>query len=192
MFLRAKLIDGTQVISEFTKLGRTERYVNQVFTGQKPFNAWRIVGRAHPVSGEAVVLRTRLMLNGSQVVAVEQVVPTIEDHNYDPANFKSAETVQKGSQGIYTVPEQDVPEPLAGVAPGTQYPIHRDDGSFRKFIVTRVANPEAEAGSAESIDQRFYLDGQGERAPATAYASRDTEDDGDDWEDDDDGDEDFR
>jgi hypothetical protein len=180
MFLKAKLQDGSEVVSEFAKLGRVERYVTQVFQGYKPFNAWRVVGNTHPVSGEEVKTRTRVMLNGKSILSITQVEPTVEDHGYDPASFKLMEAPTKGEHGSYTVPEEGGPE---GVEPGVVFPVHRDD-SFRKYVILRVANPEAEAGTVESVENRHYLSAPAEEvtAPYASYGDEgEDEDEDENW-----------
>lgn len=186
MFLRALLKDGTQVVSEFSKLGRVERYVVAVFLGHKPFNAWKVQGHAHPVSGEQVLLRQRLMLNGKNIISIEQVESMVGDaHGYNPDNFREVTVMQKGKNGLYKVPETGGPE---GVPVGTEFPIHRDEHSLRRYVILRKGNPAAEAGTVESVDQLFFLDPESQ---VPAYTERENDwNDGsssDDWDDDDDG-----
>jgi hypothetical protein len=190
MFLRAQLKDGTQVVSEFSKLARVQRYIVSVFTGTKPFNAWKVTGEAHPVSGEEVRYRERRMYNGDAILFVEQVEPTTEDHGYDPSNFQPVATMQKGGRGTYTVPEGDLrPEELSEVESGTQFPLHRDANSFRDYIILQAADPEADEADEAGSERRFYTDGRGENPPAPSYvpaSEEDWDEDEDDWDDDDD------
>lgn len=144
MFLQAKLRDGTTVISEFSKLASVQKYANQVFAGVKPFNAWRVVGDTHPVSGEKVLLRTREMINGKEIVSITEVqqdgTPII--------------TTQAGARGLWKAPLGASVE-VEGVqaSAGETYPKHRDPVSMREYVILRAA---AEGGESEV---RYYTDG---------------------------------
>lgn len=151
MFLRATLDDGTQVVSEFSKLASVGRYATQVFSGQKAFNGWKVVGTTHPHSGEQTLVRERVMYNGRSVRSIEQVEPTTEEHGLDPANFQPAATPQRALHGSFTVPEE---VPHADLVAGAKYPIHRDPETFRKYVIVKVATEEA-------AEVRHYLDGLG-------------------------------
>jgi hypothetical protein len=181
MYLMAQLKDGTKVVSEFSKLAKVQRYVTYVFQGVKPFNAWKVSGDSHPVSGEQVLMRERTMYNGRDILSIVQVRPTTEEHGYEPENFEPVSSMQKGGRGVYTVPEQGGPE---GIEAGTQFPRHRDPRSFRDYIVLREADPEAEPHTEEAGQHRFYLDGMGAAVAGSSRSRRpwedEDEDDGDD------------
>jgi hypothetical protein len=162
MFLRAKLKDGQVLVSEFSQLARVERYAIQVYNGTKPFNAWKVVSTDHPVSGERQLHRERMLVNGAEIVSLQQVEPTTEDHGYEPDHFQPVAVAQRGPRGVYRVPEEDAPEEVtaAGGTPGMEFPKHRDEMSFRDFIFLN-----AQEGT------RFFLDGYGEAGPQHGYAS---------------------
>lgn len=151
MFLRATLDDGTQVVSEFSKLVSVGRYAAQVYIGSKAFNGWKVVSTTHPHSGEQTLVRERVLYNGKNIRLIEQVEPTTEEHGLDPANFRPAAVPQRARFGSYTVPEE---VPHEGLVAGARYPIHRDPESFRQYVIVRVAEGEA-------AEVRFYLDGEG-------------------------------
>lgn len=182
MFLRATLADGSQVVSEFSKLGHPQRYASQVFGRQKPFNAWRIKGDTHPHNGERILLRERVMVNGDHIRQIEEVEPTVEDHGLDPANFQPVTVMQKGPRGLFTVPD---PAPQDDLVVGAKYPVHRDVNNFRDYVLVRAAQP-AEDGEGEGEPEvRYYIDGRGENAPVNAPYSESTGPGSDGWEDED-------
>jgi hypothetical protein len=121
--LQATMKNGAVVVGEFTKLGHIQRYVSQVFRGDKPFNAWQTVGTTHPVTGEPVLMRTRVMFNGPEILSIVQI---------DEAGSAVAE-VQGGEVGRYTVPS---PAPEGCPLPsGTIVPCHRDAATLRRFVI---------------------------------------------------------
>jgi len=151
-YLKATTLSGLVVIAAFSKLGGSgERYVGQVFAGARPFNAWKVVGQAHPVSGEAVLLRTRVMLSGRTLSTIEAVKPIAgreETHGYDPTNFEPRVEIQGGRYGLWTVPAVETPE---GLVAGTQFPINRAPDTLERYVLLRVA----ENGQPE---KRYVLD----------------------------------
>jgi hypothetical protein len=152
-FLRATLEDGTQVISEFSKLARVGRYAAQVMAGQKALNVWRPVATQHPASGEPVLIRTRTLINGRLVRSLEQVQPAVVDHGYDPNGFEPVPEMARGRYGTWVCPSP-VPEGApAGLVPGAEYPIHRDvTGWGDRYVIVRVAQ-----GEEEGQDEVRYL-----------------------------------
>jgi hypothetical protein len=154
-FLKAVLEDGTEVVSEFAKLeGSGQRYIGQVFAGQKPFNAWRVVGSVHPITGEPALVRSRVMLNGSQITRVTQVKPVAgreEDHGYAPDAFEPVTEVQSGEFGTWVCPSEGAPE---GAVVGASYPVHRDPASMERFVyLTYATDRETHEGEV-----RYLLD----------------------------------
>lgn len=197
MFLKAKLEDGTEVVSEFTKLTKVQKYINQVFKGEKSFNAWKVAGDTHPDSGEPNRQRQRTLISGRTIVSVEPVVPTTQDHDYQPENFTPALLPSRGPRGFWRIPTQGVVR-AGGITavPGTQYPKHRNPRSLRDYIILR-----AESEGADEV--RFYLDEydpnrvdrqRNAGAITTGASAREASESDDDglWDDDDDfdGDED--
>jgi len=136
-FLKATMKDGTEVLAEFSKLAKVQRYVTQVMAGTKPFNVWSVVGRVHPVSGEDVLSRTRTMYNGRDI---QTIVEVTQD------GFPKVQ-MQRGTYGVWTAPEG------VGVAPeGTEFPLHRDALSGRRYVVARAGT----LGEADEV--RHYID----------------------------------
>lgn len=191
-FLRARLTSGQVVVSQYEKLENVEKYVNQVFLGQKPFNVWLPTGDRHPQSGEKVSFRKRKMYPGRVIDEIEEVQPVAgreTTHNFEPSNFEAVITMGRGARGIFTVPSETERGPglygaegnllyteqmrSLGLQPGTRYPVHRDQGTFRDYIVVRAGENGAE-------DLRYYLDGHGAPQPVTVQGGDD-----DDWGDDD-------
>jgi hypothetical protein len=157
LFLLATLIDGGQVVAEFSKLeGSGEGYVSNVFAGRKTFNAWKVVGDTHPHSGEKVLLRQRVMLNGRVIERVIPVQPKAgfeERHEYEPGNFEPVIEVQNGAGGKYVAPLTGTPE---GAVAGATYPVHREEGSLEKYVILKVASP-TETNPLEG-EVRFWVD----------------------------------
>lgn len=178
MFLLATLENGTKLVSEFSKLGKVEKYANQVFTGYKPFNAWRVTGTVNPANGEKALIRTRDMINGKLIVSLAEVEPTTEDHNLDPANFRPVAHMQKGTFGTFKVPAENTPE---GLTAGAEYQIHMDEASRRKYVVARAAIEGADPTTAEGQEVRHYLD-----ADRTSFHVDSVDPEYDDYEDPDD------
>jgi hypothetical protein len=159
-FLKATLQDGTEVISEFSKLqGSGERYIAQVFAGVKPFNAWKVVGHQHPQSGEAVLIRTREMYSGQQIKKVCRVQPVegqADTHGYQPQFFVPVTEIQGGQYGTWEAPAENTPQDAVA---GALYPIHRDDASMERFVYLKVASdPETHEGEIRYlIDRRTVV-----------------------------------
>jgi hypothetical protein len=153
-FLMATLNDGTQVVSAFENLGGTgQGYATQVFARVKPFNAWKNVGNTHPHSGEPVKIRTRVMYSGAEIRSISQVKPIAgreESHGYEPENFEAVSEMQHGRYGMYVAPSENTP---VGAVAGAEYPIHREEDSFRRFVILRVA-------TADTVEVRHWLDAQ--------------------------------
>jgi len=122
MLVRATMTDGSQHVSEFSKLRGIRRLSGDVFGGRKAFPVWATVAEAHPVSGEPCQIRTRKLVSGRLIASLEIV----------DAEGASIQMVDEGAAGRITFTEdQDVPE---GVQPGVDYPLHRSpDG--RRFVV---------------------------------------------------------
>jgi hypothetical protein len=147
-FLKATLLDGSEVVAEFSKLqGSGERYVGQVFYAAKPFNAWRVLRHTHPVSGEAVLVRTREMYNGNQIKKVERVQPKADVTSQqigtlDPQYFESCPEIQGTAFGLWTAPAENTPE---GAVAGVSYPIHRNEQTLERYVILRVENGDEPA-----------------------------------------------
>lgn len=183
MYLRATLDDGTQVVSEFSKLASAGRYSAQVFDGRKPFNGWKVVGSVHPHSGEPLLHRERRMYNGNNVRMIEEVEPTTEEHGLAPENFRPLAVPQGSHRGFYTAPTPALHDDMVE---GARYPQHRDPENYRDFVILRVA------GEYQS-EVRYYLDGRGDspmyEGAYPIYGREDTSSpEEDDFDDDDDPD----
>lgn len=165
-FLRATLRDGTQVVSVFTKLAGVENYARDVFAMRKPFNAWQIVGTAHPASGEQVLMRQRRVYNGSQIVSIEQVRPVSgreEDHGLQAENFEPVTHTARGRDGTYQFTAANAPE---GAQVGIDYPVHRDptrQHGFNRYVVLRIAHTSEEGQQVP--ESRYYIDRPASAAP---------------------------
>jgi hypothetical protein len=157
LFLLATDKDGSQVVAEFSRLeGSGEGYVSRVFAGAKTFNAWKIVGDTHPVSGEKVLLRQRVMLNGKYLAKVEPVQPKEgreNDHGYDPDAFEKVTEVQGAEGGKYVCPAENGPE---GAVPGVTYPIHREANSLEKYVILKAAVPTE--GNLLDGEVRYWIE----------------------------------
>jgi hypothetical protein len=166
-FLMATLVSGLKVVSGFDNLGGSgQGYATQVFAQVKPFNAWRKIGSVHPHSGETVNIRSREMLSGAQIVKIQQVKPKAGfegSHEYEPENFEPVAEIQHGRYGVFVV---DASAPFgeaaiaSGAVAGAEYPIHREDSTFRRYVILKVA-------TAETPEVRFWIDD----APSTESGS---------------------
>ena len=162
-YLRATLKDGSKLVSSFEKLANVQKYSAQIFARVNVFNAWELVSRTHPTSGEACLVRRRRMISGDQITEIERVVPisfeafvalqdfdrpTTENRslydeaisNYDPNVFESALEIQQGEGGIWIAPMENVPE---GAVAGQRYPVHIDAASLGRFVILRAATDAA-------------------------------------------------
>ena len=156
-FLKATLMDGTEVISEFRNLEKVGKYIADVFSNRKPFNVWRTVSEDHPSgSGEACVVRTRMSIRPSQVRQITEVTrrtgalaapPT----SYEPQDFVDVQIIPKGERGLWRAPLENTPE---GLVAGLQYPVHRDQTNFRDYVVVRTATIREEGITPE---QKYYI-----------------------------------
>lgn len=185
-YILATLNDGSQVVCEFQQKQGMRRFARNVMSGQMALPVWRVAGEQHPHSGERVLLRTREFINGSSVRSLMEVEPRdgIADHNYEPANFRPAESMKAlngaGRNGMWVAPTTP-DDAIEGAVPGVQYPVHRDTDS-RRYVILRVAEGEAP-------ERRHYLDRD---SAGHSESWRDDADDdiGHDDEDDDDEDDD--
>lgn len=155
-FLMATLVDGTKVVGQFEQLGGSgQGYAEQVMRGVKAFNAWRVVGTNHPASGEPCLLRIREMIAGSRIQSIQQVHPTVSNHNYAWTNFQPVVELQKGQYGNWTAPSVGAPE---GVVAGMDYPVHRDPADGRRYVIVKVAGEPETVGGEPVPEQRYYVD----------------------------------
>lgn len=179
MFLMATLVTGRRVVSEFAKLAKVQKYVNDVFSGAESFNAWKIVARVHPTSGEETLIREREMISGKQIVSIQQVVSLVENHGYLPDKFAPARLTKEGEKGLWRAPHATTILETDGVVvmPGVDYPLHRDPHSLRDFVILRAGN------EAEEIEEvRYFIDGRGVGGETHVGSGLD---DGDNWNSDD-------
>lgn len=136
-YLEATLLDGTTVTGEFSRLANMGRYVSQVFSGQKPFNAWRTVSDVLP-SGEKAATRSRVMLAGSQIASIREV----------DAVGQTVTEIARGPRGRWTAPAG-----IDGVTEGTVFPKHRDNSTLRDYVILAAA-----AEGTSELQKRLYLD----------------------------------
>jgi hypothetical protein len=166
-YLQATLKDGTTVVSSFEKLANVQKYAATIFARLNVFNAWQLVARVHPTSGEACLVRRRRMISGDQITEIERVIPisfaefarTIASPteqtespaalreryenaiaNYDPSAFESALEIQAGDGGIWIAPTENTP---VGAVAGQRYPVHVDATSLARFVILHVATDAA-------------------------------------------------
>jgi hypothetical protein len=153
-FLQATLLSGVAVVSEFENLGGSgQGYATQVFACVKPFNAWRKVGSVHPQSGETVAIRTRVMYSGAQIASIAQVKPKAgfeETHEFQPENFEPVAEMRHGRHGMYVAPSEATPN---GAVAGAEYPVHRQDSDFRRYVILRAA-------TATTPELRHWIDAE--------------------------------
>lgn len=125
-YIKATLVDGTTVVSEFSKMGTGFGYMHQVAAG-RPFNAWRTVAGAHPASGEVLNIRELVVIPSARIVSL----------NVCNADGSMVVTVPRGECGRYRFPTENVPE---GGAAGIDYPIRRDPVTLRRYVVLDAAS----------------------------------------------------
>ena len=178
MFVRAKLIDGTEVVSSFERLTGIRKLSADVLGNRKAFPVWRVVGTTHPESGEPCLTRTRQFVSGRTIAHMEIVEPTTEVHEYDPANFSPVVEVARGEAGRMVFTEDM--DPVEGVRVGVEYPLHRDpDG--RRFVVVTSNSAEGEQDvlhyiDAEAVDMSEALESVMEPGAPVVDASEDYDD----------------
>ena len=173
--LEATLKSGEVVHSEFDRLTKVGKYATDVFTGKKPFNAWRILERVHPHSGEKCLIRERLMINGTEIRSLRQV-------KMGPAgNYEPVPTVQSGERGVWTAPSNP-DDAVVDAVMGEQYPVHRDMTDLRDYVILRAGNEEGQD------EVRYYLDGEGDAGVRSQTGSSWDDDSPIDSDDDDDTD----
>lgn len=150
-FLKIITTSDDIYVSEYRKLGNIEKYLKRVFYENKPLNVWHVISEVHPDSGEAVLYRRRLVLNGKNIVAVEEVVPTESrrGNDYSPNLFQPKPVIEKGQYGTWTAPTTEGAL-VVDARPGATYPIHRDPESVRRYVVLKAGEGEDEI--------RHYLD----------------------------------
>lgn len=161
-YLRATLKDGSKIVSSFEKLANVQKYAAQIFARVNVFNAWELVARVHPTSGEPCLVRRRRMISGDQITEIERVIPrtmteinaiaartgetpmTVQSYEnainmYDPNVFESAVEIQAGEGGVWIAPTENVP---SGAVAGQRYPIHIDATTLARFVILHVATDD--------------------------------------------------
>lgn len=157
LYVLITLKDGTQFVSQFSKLRGIGTYAGQVMTGKKALNVWKVLGNEHPASGEKVLVRQRKMLNGTEVASMEEVLPR---EDADPAAVEALDIgaftqkphIEKGPHGLYQFDAADETRP-EGVSVRLPYPIYRDPDTLRRYVILTAARE----GTPEV---RHYLDAE--------------------------------
>lgn len=155
MFLRITMKDGETFVSEFTKLANAQRYAIQVFAGIKPFNVWKVVGNQHPASGEHVLVRQRVMLNGRDIASIEHVerVATQETNSLEPNDFAPVAESQSGPGGSWVAPAVNTPEHAVA---GVRYPVHIHPQTLVPYVILRAAYDQ-DGQRVESEEVQYAL-----------------------------------
>jgi hypothetical protein len=164
-FLKVITTTGQAFIGEFEKVRTGQRYLTAVFAGAKAFNAWKVVATAHPVTGEPVTMRTREMISGRQILSAAVVVPTVEDHGYDPDNFELKQFPKQGEFGVYVFGADDVPE---GGQTGVEYPVHREDETLRRYVYLAYTGLDGPDDNPDLASTIHYLDPEVSLPPGDA------------------------
>ncbi len=149
LYVRAKMTDGTEVVSSFERLQGIRKLSADVLGNRKAFPVWRVVDTTHPVSGEPCLTRTRQFVSGRMIAHMEVVTPTTEDHEYNPDNFEPVVEVQRGDAGRMLFTEDM--DAVEGITVGVEYPLHRaPDG--RRFVIVTSNSGEGEEDVLHYID----------------------------------------
>lgn len=176
LFVKATLMDGEAVIVEFDKLKGIRQLSADVMGGRKAFPIWRKVSERHPVSNEPVLVRTRTFLRGDQIKEMQVVKPREgfdDTHNLQPEHFEAEVHMKSGRDGLWKAPSGE--GAVVGAQAGTDYPIHRDEATHRRYVILAWDENEAE-------QVRHFLDAES----AGVTESRSYEDDGDgEWDEED-------
>lgn len=139
LFVKVTLKSGETFISQFDKLKGIGTYAGQVMTGKKALNRWTVLAHEHPASGERVLVRSRTMVNGSEVASMEEVIPKdgadeTAVRRLDVDAFEGSPQIEKGTHGLHKFDEADETRP-EGVSTKYGYPIYREPGSLRRFVI---------------------------------------------------------
>lgn len=179
-YLRVTTDAGIQYVSEFHKLGFPEKYFQKVLRAGKIFNVWNVVSETHPQSGEAVLIRRRIMLNPTRIVSVEEVEPDVRTgpDDYNPSHFKAKALIEKGAFGLWTAPTEEGAL-VVDALPGAKYPIRRDNDSLRRYVVLRAGEGEDEVRHWLDEAQPAYSTGREEPTSGGADDYEEDEDDED-------------
>jgi len=159
MFVKAITTDGSEYVSEFTKLTNLRRYAADVMAGRKAFTAWEIVGTEHPVTGEQVLMRNRIFVNGAQIQAILQI---------DKDGLVVAIPQSDGGLGMHTVKESDG---FGDTPVGTVVPVHRDSESLRRYVV-------GAGGTVYHLDPDYSVDNEEDEDEDDIEAYDNDEEDG--------------
>ena len=158
-YLKATLKDGTNIVASFEKLANVQKYAATIFARMNCFNAWELVARVHPTSGEPCLVRRRRMISGDQITEIERVVArTLDSINaiarrtgeapmtaesyanavasYDPNMFESALEIQHGEGGLWVAPLENTPE---NAVAGERYPIHINAQTLARYVILKAA-----------------------------------------------------
>lgn len=144
MYMLIALKSGEKFVSEFTKLRSPQKYAQQVFSGQKVMNVWRVEALTHPASGERVLIRSRKIVPGEAIAYIEQVTPKpglneVHEHEYKVENFEPYLVIQRGKGGMHVfLDNEDLPD---GAVPGIEYPVHLDERR-KKYVIVTAADAE--------------------------------------------------
>jgi hypothetical protein len=127
------MADGTTQISEF----QNRQNLKILLARRAVLPVWKVESNVHPVTGEAVPMRSRTLVRADQVKSVCEV---------DDAG---APIVQppRGLYGRIEIPANHA----SGLPEGTLVTVHRDDVTLRRFIITQAATEGGEP-------TKFWLD----------------------------------
>lgn len=68
----------TAISGPYTRLVNVATYARRVMAGSEPFALWASFSGVHPISGAPCAMRERILLNGRDVVTIEEVAWTSE------------------------------------------------------------------------------------------------------------------
>jgi hypothetical protein len=177
LYVRATLVSGEQLVSQFEKVAKFGRFARDVFHGRVPFNVWTPVGDTHPASGERVLYRGRRIVNPRHIVSLDRVRPVAgaPEGTLDPTHFELEPEMQRGRFGAWTCPDTVPAHAPEGLVAGASYPVHRDTTGYgERYVVARAA--QMVNGAVDEQEVRFFIDRSAEDplAPVTS-ATADTD-----------------
>jgi len=143
--------DGSTVISEF----QNRQNLKVLLARRNVLPVWKVESNVHPVTSEAVPMRSRTLVRGDEVRSLCEV-----DANGAP--------VVQPPRGLYGRIEIDANH-ASGLPEGTVVTVHRDDVTLRRYIVT---GPDAKFWLDADHDSPGY-DEDGEGADANVMAEDD-------------------
>jgi uncharacterized membrane protein len=132
-YLKVTLADGSTAVSTFARLANVGAYVRKVLMGAEAFPIFTTLATSHPVTGEAVAMRSRSFLNRDTILSITEV----DADGLDILIPAPAErgTIRISSSGVLT---ESLARVNAAIVAGVTLPKHYDAIRSIEYVIALV------------------------------------------------------